>query len=399
MQENRFTRASFLAALVITLCCVSLAAASALPSQPYFLVARDALAASRSLEAAGGRALHIFPPHVIFAAIDDPRALSAEGLILALQGPVDPGAAAQFGEIARLAAEAWNRNVMGIAPLRAEYAVEPPPIMDDARRVENVLPTAALARSLTAPYGAARYDTSEFMMGKVAVGIFLVESTGAIDPSTEDWTPARASQAISQIQAGLSWWQARDPNAHLTFVYDIHNPANTSYEPINRSSDDEGLWISEVLGNLGYTDSGYFERVFSYLNSIRNSLNTDWAVSLWVADSANDADGEFTDGYFAYAYVGGPLMVMTYDNDAYGISGMGAVTAHECGHIFYALDEYSGGGTCSEHSGYFNTPNCNAVDCIPPPPVACIMRGQITPYTGRRLRVHPPASRPPGFRR
>jgi len=380
MQENRSTRATFLAALVTALCCVSLAAASALPSQPYFLVARDALAASRSLEAAGGRALHVFPPHVIFAAIDDPRALSAAGPIFAFQGPVDPGAAAQFGEIARLAAEAWNRNVMGIAPLRAEYAVEPPPIMDDARRAENVLPTAALARSLAAPLGAARYDTSEFMMGKVAVGIFLLESTGAGDPSTEDWTPARASQAISQIQAGLSWWQARDLNAHLTFVYDIHNPANTSYEPINRSSDDEGLWIGQVLGNLGYTDSNYYERAFSYLNNIRNGLNTDWAISIWVADSANDADGEFTDGSFAYAYVGGPFMIMTYDNDAYGISGMGAVTAHECGHLFYAMDEYAGGGTGSEHSGYFDQVNCNA-EVGGTTNVPCIMRGQISPYT------------------
>lgn len=380
MQENRFTRATFLAALVTALCCVSLAAASALPSQPYFLVARDALAASRSLEAAGGRPLHVFPPHVIFAAIDDPRALSAAGPIFAFQGPVDPGAAAQFGEIARLAAEAWNRNVMGIAPLHAEYAVEPPPIMNDARRAENVLPTAALTRSLAAPLGAERHDTSEFMMGKVAVGIFLLESTGAGDPSTENWTAGRASQAISQIQAGLSWWQARDPNAHLTFVYDIHNPANTSYEPINRSSDDEGLWIGQVLGNLGYADSNYYERAFSYLNNIRNGLNTDWAISIWVADSANDADGEFTDGSFAYAYVGGPVMVMTYDNDAYGIGGMGAVTAHESGHLFYAMDEYAGGGTGSEHSGYFDQVNCNA-EVGGTTNVPCIMRGQITPYT------------------
>jgi len=371
------------AALVAVLLLVSGSGSNAADAgdlQTFFIIARDAIPASQALEAAGDKPLHVFPPHVIFARIHDPKALSAADFLFASQGPVDPSAMAPLGPVACMAAEAWNRNIMGLAPLTAESTVEPPPIMNDARRVEEVLPSVSLARSLAAPYGAGRYETSEFMIGNIAIGIFILESTGGIDPSTETWTSSRASQVISQIQAAMTWWQNREPGANLTFVYDIHYPARTSYEPINRPSTDENLWISQVLGNLGYTDANYFDRAYSYLNHIRDSLNTDWAAAVFVADSLNDPDGMFTDSDFAYAYVGGPLLVMTYDNDGYTISGMAATMAHEFGHLFYALDEYSGSDSCSERSGYFNSANCNATNC-PPPTVACIMRGQISPYT------------------
>jgi hypothetical protein len=361
-------------------------AADAGDLQTFFIIARDAIPASQALEATGDKPLHVFPPHVIFAKIHDPKALSAADFLFASQGPVEPSAMAPLGPVACMAAEAWNRNIMGLAPLSAESTVEPPPIANDVRRVENLSPTVGLERLLAAPYGAGRYDTSEFMIGKIAIGIFILESTGAIDPSTENWTSSRASQVISQIQAAMTWWQNREPSANLTFVYDIHYPANTSYEPINRPSTDDVLWVSQVLGNLGYTDTGadptetQLQRAYSYLNHIRDSLATDWATAVFVADSLNSTTGMFTDGWFAYAYFGGPFAVMTYDNDGYTISGMAATMAHEFGHLFYALDEYSGSDGCSERSGYFNSANCNAVDC-PPPTVACIMRGQISPYT------------------
>lgn len=45
------------------------------------------------------------------------------------------------------------------------------------------------------------YETSEYLIGSVAVGIVFLESDGAIDPSTEDWTTAGESSVISEIQA------------------------------------------------------------------------------------------------------------------------------------------------------------------------------------------------------
>jgi hypothetical protein len=52
---------------------------------------------------------------------------------------------------------------------------------------------------------------------------------------------------------------------------------------------------------------------------------------------------------------------MTYGNDGWGIANMDAVMAHELGHSFYALDEYTSAGVpCSETSGYLAAENQNS---------------------------------------
>ncbi len=140
---------------------------------------------------------------------------------------------------------------------------------------------------------------------------------------------------------------------------DIHYKVPTSYEPISRngptgSPSGQSFWITDAMTNLGYTKfppSWYFDNVLDYDNSLRTTFNTDWAYTIFVVDSSNDIDGKFLDGYSGYAYLGGPFVVMTYDNDGYGIINMDYVTAHETGHIFYATDEYNG---VTEYSGYLN---------------------------------------------
>jgi hypothetical protein len=194
------------------------------------------------------------------------------------------------------------------------------------------------------------YETSEYLIGDVAVGIIFLESNGAVDPSTEDWTSTEESQVISEIQAGLNWLAGQNPQAGVSFTYEIHYKVPTSYEPINhRSWHDEHLWISEAMTFLGYPGTSYFTQVRDYINDLRSRLGTDWACAMFIVDSSNDLDGKFADGYSAYAYLGGPFLVMTYDNDGYGIGNMDYVAAHETGHIFYATDEYDG---VTETSGY-----------------------------------------------
>jgi hypothetical protein len=189
-------------------------------------------------------------------------------------------------------------------------------------------------------------ETSEYLIGSVAVGIVFLESNGTIDHSTEDWTSAEESKVISEIQTGLSWWANQNPSAWVSFKYDIHYRVPTKYEPINRPSTDEDLWIKESMMYLGYSDLDYFTQVRDYISALRKALNTNWAFSIFVVDSSNDTNGEF-----AYAYLGGPFLVMTYKNDQWGIDNMDRVTAHEMGHIFYATDEYDG---VTEYSGYLN---------------------------------------------
>jgi hypothetical protein len=127
------------------------------------------------------------------------------------------------------------------------------------------------------------------------------------------------------------------------------------------------LWIAEAMNYLGYPGSGYFTQVRDFINSLRNSLKVNWAFAIFVVDSWNDPDGCFTDQidptrkWSAYAYLGGPFLVMTYDNDGYGINNMDYVTAHETCHIFYATDEYNGR---TEISGYLGVQDLEGSGCM-----------------------------------
>jgi parallel beta-helix repeat protein len=240
------------------------------------------------------------------------------------------------------------------------------------------------------------------MIGSVTVGIITPESTGASDPNTETWSSVRRDTVVSKIAEGLQWWKdnANAPS-NLSFVFDIHHSVPTSFEPISRSSNDENLWIGQVMAALGFPSGGgsYFGQVWSYLNDQRDAFGTDWAFAIFVVDSLNDADGEFQDGSFAYAYVNGPFMVMTYDNDNWGIDRMQIVTAHEYGHIWGALDEYASSGcTDSETSGYLNIANTNCENGDPATEDS-VMRGAANQESAfPNHRVSAPARRMVGWR-
>ena len=187
---------------------------------------------------------------------------------------------------------------------------------------------------------------------------FLPESNGTVDPSSEGWTESQIAEVEAEILGALNWWREVLPEADLSFTYELHARVPTSYEPIAHPQDDEGLWIAETLASLGYEGPDHFEQVFAYVNALRQAQDADWAFTIFIVNSAADADGMFDDYYFAYAYVGGPFTVLTYDNDGYGIANMDAVLTHEMGHIFGALDQYAGAGVpCDERSGYLDIPN------------------------------------------
>lgn len=263
-----------------------------------------------------------------------------------------------------------------------------------------ILLLACSLRAAAAPYGAGFYDTSEYLMGKVAVNIIFVQSDGSINPRTEtgNWTTTKKNAVVTGVTQAMTWWAARNSAANLSFVYN-NATITTGYEPINCNAVWDSLpetaacpngeedWIKQVMGKLGYTEPDYGDRVFRYNNDMRLANSADWSFTIFMVDSAVDSDGEFPDGYFAYAYLGGPFMVMTYNNGGYGIGNLNAVAAHETGHIFYALDEYAESNcTTSERSGYLNGPNTNCENGGSP--VACIMLGQTGPYNTPAVCPH-----------
>jgi len=205
------------------------------------------------------------------------------------------------------------------------------------------------------------YETSEYMIGSVAVGIIFLESNGTIDPETENWTSSEELQVTNEIEAALSWWAGQNPSANVSFAYDIHYRVPTSYEPINRSYfPDRELWISEAMAFLGY--GGYWWwQVSDYVNDLRDTLGTDWAFAVFIIDSSKDSDGRFEDGPWGIYTRGGPFCVVTYDCGEMGINKMDCAVASLVGYIFYATAEYNGE---TEWSGYLNEHDFEDSGCL-----------------------------------
>ena len=227
-----------------------------------------------------------------------------------------------------------------------------------------------LWRTQTAPANRTSDDTSEYLMGRIWVNVVLPASAGAV--STEFWTLQEIADIKREMAEGVAWWTTTLPDAHLSFTFDwsfADNPVATTLEPILQTPENDYLWINDMLavlapGTTGTTD----ERLRAYTDLTRRATNSDWAYTVFVADDTNDADHMFAggSGFFAYATLGGPGVVMTYNNDGWGIDDMALVFAHETAHMFYTLDEYAGSGAVyTDRSGYLNIQNLNAVD--PPP--------------------------------
>ena len=219
-------------------------------------------------------------------------------------------------------------------------------------------------------------SNSEYMLRSVSINVILPESTGAIDVNRENWSATRENSVAAEVVEAMNFMAAAYTGPALlrpSFVYHYYfgrtnAVAQTSYEPISRSSDSgnepgsgEGLWTNQIYNNLGYSAYGdRWTKGEEFNGNTRISDGTFWAVTMFIVDSLNDTDGYFADGYFAYAWLGGPHLVMTYDNDNWGITRMDMVTRHETSHSFFVLDEYqSSGCTCSATAGYINYQNQN----------------------------------------
>ena len=323
--------------------------------------------AAAFIEGKGGRITHMFPYHVLIGNVPPlivGETVGQKNILSITYGNVDVSSIAEWGETAIVGARFWNYH---LSP--PPKPVQPPgtlPVND--AEIPPELPQ--MHPLLTTAYGAGAEDTSEYMMGTTSINVILVESTGAA--STEDWsnpgpcTPdcPREVNVYSGVIVGLNWWASQNANAHLAWTWHFFfgrtdARAQTTYEPITGPATDENLWINEIMANFGYTTGEYMTRLRNFANDTRTADNTDWAYTIFVVDSLNDADEKFSDGKFAYSKPGGPRAVLTYDLETWGHINMDFFAAHETGHIFYALDEYQGPSSCTAHSGYLDVQNQN----------------------------------------
>jgi parallel beta-helix repeat protein len=194
-------------------------------------------------------------------------------------------------------------------------------------------------------------DVVEYAMGSVKVAVIFVESDGSIDTESENWSQPRKNNVLSEIGDAYSWWEGLEVNASLSFSIEEMGSKNTGYEPITRDSSEASLWIDEIMDGMGFESGVYLQKVMAFNHWLREQYSTDWAFSIFVVDSFNDTDGRFANSASAWAVWVAGLIVMTYDNNGWGINRMNNVTAHETGHMFYATDEYIDPG---ERGGYLN---------------------------------------------
>jgi hypothetical protein len=368
--------------------------------RPVALLLDDGSAATRFAAAAGvasigGRVLHAFDGILVVELPGgaELRALRLPGVrevalngVPARSGPrqVPAWGVAAWNAIAR-EHDGPRRPDTEAPAFRESDALIPPEVSlasvraasrlaDASAQGEKGLPSVGAAIASGAPFGATDLNTSEFLAGAVSVNVVLVESDGSIEVSSENWTADRESEVVAAIAAGLEWVRLQEPQAALRFVYHVVSGrvsavARTGYEPIRRAADPSGstgedLWVKQILGKMGYPTGDRFVRSRALASDTRRVDATDWAINVFVVDSLNDTDGKFADGRFAYCWIGGPHLVMTYDNQAWGIARMDMVFRHELLHAFYAFDEYSQSAcACSDHRGYLDGANANCTVC------------------------------------
>jgi len=243
------------------------------------------------------------------------------------------------------------------------------------------------ARTVLAPLGAFPDDTAEYMLGDILVTVVLMESDPTLpgaDPSTENWTASTINAVQQKVIDGMNWWKDtfnnisgfyKNPDLPLVnFKYDwtwALDPVETKYEPINRYSSVHELWVNDFLDrpDVDFAQSlDIYKDIKAFNNFQREKHHADWSFTIFVVNSTNDADDLFpvnaspapdeVNYQGAFAFLGGQFLVVP--------SGRPTTTfAHETGHMFYALDEYSNGHSYGAKSGYYNTQNTNGANGNP----------------------------------
>jgi len=265
-----------------------------------------------------------------------------------------------------------------------------------------------------APYGAQWYDVSEYLLGKVYVKVFFLESNER-SPNTENWTDAEKDNCREVIEKTLSEIRKRfvsefelepgsgrlPPGVNLDFITD-YETVEVSVEPIKMngsgimfSTGDPHIWVNEVMAAKGFSSKTpppgnqpllpyppYQYNVAEYADSLRNEHGTDWATVIFFVDNSADEDGNFANqrSVGPPMGVGGPGLhfrnnqgrpFRKYRDTQYDHYW---AIIHEFLHVWYAVDEGPGNRHFREDSviGYLAGQNLNFNEAQG---IKCMMNG------------------------
>jgi hypothetical protein len=357
-----------------------------------------AFSKARSIaESAGARGLLMFPSEAIFGLFPAiPESSSFEGLSVDIcRARVELAGKGLSPVMERVIGDLFSRaGVRTSSTPLDETPVDETPIDDQVFRVpEDVI-------RATTPRGPRRgspmeiqqrgiNQNSEFLIGSVLINVIFPESDGG----GENWTDQEIGNALSGINLALADYQEKARFVGLSFILNYRNfqRVPVRVEPIESNSGSDYEWIGEALGNLGYRGENIWSSAHWLNTHARDSLKTDWVFTAFVVDMSD----HYTEnppspdpgcwggaGYVAYAYLGGPFLVVPFPACRYGDGlGFGQVFIHEMSHIFWALDEYVSRGSsgptgtpCSARSGYLAVENRNTLFDSCQTTVPCIMK-------------------------
>lgn len=357
-------------------------------------------AARAIVESAGAYGVQMFPPHAIFGYFPDrPRQSLFPGLDVSLCfARADLMGKGLDRIVERVVGDLFDqKEILRKELLQAAPFEEAGPVDDRLLRVPEEIVRATMPardgpRSVSPLELADRSirENSEFLIGSVLVNVIFPESAG----SSEDWTEDEIGGAISGIALGISQYMQKALWFNdLRFIYNYADFRRipVTMEPIESDMSTDDIWIGEVLENLDYPYGAYMG-AHALNNATRNVFKTDWVFTAFIADMSNhySATPPSPDpgcwggaGYVAYAYLGGPYLLVPYPACRYGYGlGFGRVFIHEMSHTFWALDEYaSAAAVCSDRSGYLAVSNRNTLFEPCQETVPCIMQSSSPPFT------------------
>jgi Dockerin type I domain len=256
-----------------------------------------------------------------------------------------------------------------------------------------------------AAIGPIHTTYSSYMIGSVAVAMFLMESTGS--ESVLDWTTQEEDNAICQAMLAFDKLsdKAYGMDIDVNWVYEIYRGTPTTSEPIKPLFEGFDIfgdsiltdwtfphqsitgwdfgWINDALAHFGSVGTEW-DGLFNQAATLRSRNKTDFGFGLYIVkNELFEAFPGNAAGYtksvkdlFTGPWIRGPFAVSKYTFGP-SFTNTNFLIMHEVSHVFGAMDEYhepslglipdqcKNAGSCTEVGGYLRFPNQNCKACLP----------------------------------
>ncbi len=254
----------------------------------------------------------------------------------------------------------------GIIPVEEPSEQQAPPAfdayrmppMDPIRRPVRQMPISSSQQEQERNYD----QNTEYLLGDILVQVVYPESQGP----AENWTDGALASAASGVTLALLYFQESYSYASIDFLVRSIPRATTAMEPINYTRDNQHVWITDVMNNLGYPGdrTEYLDLVHQFNDEWRIKWRTDWVFTAFIVNSANNipyhAFPYTRNNKYGFGRLGGPYMVVPFPTGILGTLLFRPVFRHEMAYVFWAqYESVSSSDDCYDRSGYLNEKNWN----------------------------------------